>query len=163
MWKETLLPTKRMFGTVAVTWVIFFVVQKGKALCERQFASYRQQPEMGKQNVDVADQWKNFCERLCCLCYNVISALYCALNNHSFCYSSTLCCNLLVGMSLNVRLTTKRECMKTYTHIHVAWTSEEWSPYIFNVYEFFKNSILHSQTVANGPRSATFALSGSNL
>jgi len=25
------------------------------------FALYRQQPEMGKQNVDFADQWKNFC------------------------------------------------------------------------------------------------------
>jgi len=26
VWKETLLPTKLIFGTVAVTWVIFFVV-----------------------------------------------------------------------------------------------------------------------------------------
>jgi len=26
VWKETLLPTKRIFGTVAVKWVIFFVV-----------------------------------------------------------------------------------------------------------------------------------------
>jgi len=26
VWKETLLPTKRIFGTVAEMWVIFFVV-----------------------------------------------------------------------------------------------------------------------------------------
>jgi len=26
VWKETLLPTKRIFGTAAVTWVISFVV-----------------------------------------------------------------------------------------------------------------------------------------
>jgi len=63
---------------------------------------------------------------------------------------------LPLSTPLDVRLTTKRECMKTYTHIYVAWTSEESSPYIYNVYEFFKNSLLHSQTVANGPPSAKF-------
>ena len=29
VWKETLLPKKRIFGIVAVTWVIFFVVYQG--------------------------------------------------------------------------------------------------------------------------------------
>jgi len=37
-------------------------------LCERPFELYRQQPEIGKQNVDFVDQWKNFCERLCLCC-----------------------------------------------------------------------------------------------
>jgi len=71
MRKETLLPTKRIFGTVAVTWVSFSLwCRQGKALCERPFALHRQQPEMDKQNVDLAYPWKNFCVRacLCCLC-----------------------------------------------------------------------------------------------
>jgi len=39
---------------------------------------------MGKQNVDFADQWKNFCERLylCCLQCNI--CFVCAIYNH-FC------------------------------------------------------------------------------
>jgi len=44
-------------------------VKKGKALRERPFALYCQQPEMGKQNIDFADQWKNVCERLCLCCF----------------------------------------------------------------------------------------------
>jgi len=62
------LPTKGIFSTVAVTFSLW--CRKGKALSERPFALYHQQPEMGKQNVDFADQWKNFSEGLClsCLC-----------------------------------------------------------------------------------------------
>jgi len=56
--------------------------------------------------------------------YNVTSALYCAINNH-FCVIRVLCCNLSVRMSFNVRFTTNRVCMKTYTHIYVVWTSED--------------------------------------
>ena len=41
MWKETLLPTKWIFGTVAVTFSLW--CRKGKGLCERPFALYRQQ------------------------------------------------------------------------------------------------------------------------
>jgi len=48
-----LLPTKRIFVTIAVKWSNFFLCRKGKALCKRPFALYRQQPEKYKQNVDV--------------------------------------------------------------------------------------------------------------
>jgi len=50
--KEALLPTKRIFGTVAVTWGISLWCWKGKAFGERPFALHRQQPEKDKQNVD---------------------------------------------------------------------------------------------------------------
>ena len=37
--------------------------RKGKAFCERPFASHRQQPGKEKQNVDVPPPWKNVCGR----------------------------------------------------------------------------------------------------
>ena len=48
--KESLLPTKRIFATVAETFSLW--CKKGKILCERPFALHRQQPEKNKQNVD---------------------------------------------------------------------------------------------------------------
>jgi len=41
--------------------------RKGKAFCERPFALYHQQLEIGKQNFDVGPLWKNFCGRPCCV------------------------------------------------------------------------------------------------
>jgi len=50
------------FVIIAVKWSNFFLHRMGKALCERLFALYRQQPGKYKQNVDVAPL-KNFCGR----------------------------------------------------------------------------------------------------
>jgi len=47
VWKETLLPKKRIFGTVAATWVIFFVLVK--RYVNVYLHLYRQQPEMDNQ------------------------------------------------------------------------------------------------------------------
>jgi len=89
MWKETFLPTKCIFGTVAVTFSLW--CRKGKALCERPFALYRQQPEMGKQMSTLPINGKISVKAYACVVYvyNVTSALYCAINNH-FCVPSVL-------------------------------------------------------------------------
>ena len=53
--KEALLPTKRTFGTVAVTRAFSLWCRKGKAFCERPCGLHRQRPEkQGTQNVDFA-------------------------------------------------------------------------------------------------------------
>ena len=44
--------------TITVKWSNFFLRRMGKALCERQFALHRQQPEKYKQNVDVSPHGK---------------------------------------------------------------------------------------------------------
>ena len=45
-----LLPTKRIFVTIAIKWNKFFLCWKGKALYKHLFALYRLQPEKFKQN-----------------------------------------------------------------------------------------------------------------
>jgi len=62
------------------------VVLKGKALCELPFEFYRQQRQMGKQNVDIPINGKISVNAYACVVYvyNVTSALYCAMNNY-FC------------------------------------------------------------------------------
>jgi len=59
--KETLLPTKCIFGTVAVPWgngAFSLWCRKGKAFCQRSFALLRQQPERNEQIVDFAPPGK---------------------------------------------------------------------------------------------------------
>jgi len=51
---KLLLPTKRIFVTIAIKWSNFFLHRMGKALCECPFALHRQQPEKYKQNIDVS-------------------------------------------------------------------------------------------------------------
>jgi len=59
--KEALLPTKRTFGTVAVTRAFSLWCRKGKAFCERPCGLHRQRPEkQGTQNVDFAPPVKKF-------------------------------------------------------------------------------------------------------
>ena len=78
MRKETLLPSKRICGTVAATWVIFFVrVTSVKRYVNVYLHLYRQQPEMDNQNVDFAYPGKIFADaHACVICvYNLTSAL----------------------------------------------------------------------------------------
>jgi len=81
VWKETSLPSKRIFGTVAVTWVIFLWCSKGKRYVNVYLHLYRQQPEMDNQNVDFAYPGKIFAgAHACVICvYNLTSALYFAI------------------------------------------------------------------------------------
>jgi len=83
VWKETLLPTKLIFGTVAVTYVGHFLcgVARVKRYVNVYLDLYRQQPEMDNQNVDFAYPGKIFADaHACVICvYKLTSALYFAL------------------------------------------------------------------------------------
>jgi len=81
----------------------------------------------GQAKCRLCRPLENFCWSLClcCLCLqcNICFVLSCKYPFSR--YSSILCCNLLVTMSLNVRFTTNRVCMKSYTHVYEAWTCED--------------------------------------
>jgi len=81
VWKKTLLPTKRVFGTVAVNVGHFLWCSKGKALCERLFAFASSAAWNGQPNVDFAYSGKIFADaHACVICvYNLTSALYFAI------------------------------------------------------------------------------------
>ena len=71
VWKETLLPTKRILWDCCRNVGHFLCgVERAKCYANVYFLLYRQQPEMDNQSVDFAYPWKNFCGRpcLCCLC-----------------------------------------------------------------------------------------------
>jgi len=71
----------------------------------------------------------------CVVCvYNVTSALYCALNNHFCAIRVSFVRNLSVNVSLNVRFTRNRVCMKTDIHMYVARIGEG---FLFRLSEFF--------------------------
>jgi len=69
-----LLPTKRIFVIVAVTWAFSLWCRKGKAFCERRLAFHRQQPKKDKQN-DFASPLEKFLRRHMLLACATISLL----------------------------------------------------------------------------------------
>ena len=82
VWKEILLPTKRIFGTVAVNvGHLFCGVAKVKRYVNVYLHLCRQQPEMDNQNVDFAHPEKIFADPHACVIfvYNLTSALYFAI------------------------------------------------------------------------------------
>ena len=118
--KKILLSTKRIFGTVAVKWVLFFL-ERVKPYVNAHLHCMVSSLKLANKMSTLPINGKISTNAYACVVYvyNVTSALYCAINNH-FCVIRVPF--VATSMSLNVLFITNWVCMKTYTHIYVART-----------------------------------------
>ena len=165
--KETLLPTKRIFWDCCRNIGYFLCgVEMVKPYVNARLHCIVSSLKWASKMSALPINGKISVNAYACVVYvyNVTSALYCAINKPFLCYSTILCCNLSVNMSLDVRFNRNRVCMKIYTHICGANMRRLKPIYtVCNTCEFLENNYCIPKRWPMGPIQQSLPPPGSNL